>query len=290
MEAASDRWITLRDGRRLGFAEYGDPQGKPLFFFHGMPGSRLEGELADPAAKKLGVRVIAADRPGYGLSDFVPRRTFLDWPPDVLALAAALGIERFAVAGVSGGGPYVAACAFRIPERLTSAGIIAGVSPFDVPDATVGMSQGNRFLFGLARRFPWLARLPMWVMSKGAGSERLVRQMARALPDVDQTAIRRPEVWEVFKRDAAEAFRHGARGAAWELVMYSRPWGFRPEEITMEVHLWQGEEDRNVPPSMGRYQARVIPNCHATFYPGQGHISLVVNHIEEILGALVSQG
>ena len=130
----------------------------------------------------------------------------------------------------------------------------------------------------------------MWVMSKGSGSERLVRQMARALPDVDQTAIRRPEVWEVFKRDAAEAFRHGARGAAWELVMYSRPWGFRPEEITMEVHLWQGEEDRNVPPSMGRYQARVIPNCHATFYPGQGHISLVVNHIEEILGALVSQG
>jgi pimeloyl-ACP methyl ester carboxylesterase len=150
------------------------------------------------------------------------------------------------------------------------------------------MSRQNRFLFGLARRFPWLARLPMWVMSKGAGSERLVRQMTRAMPEVDQAIIRRPEVWDVFKLDAAESFRQGARGAAWELVMYARPWGFRLEEITMQVHLWQGELDKNVPPSMGRYQAGAIPNCRATFYPGEGHISLPVNHLEEILGALTS--
>ena len=288
MTGTSDNAITLKDGRRLGYAEYGDPQGKPLFFFHGMPGSRLEGELADAAAKKLGVRMIALDRPGYGLSDFQRGRTFLDWPADVVALAAALGFERFAVAGVSGGGPYVAACALRIPERLTGAGIIAGVGPFDQPDATEGMSRQNRFLFGLARRFPWLARLPMWVMSKGASSERLVRQMTRAMPEVDQAIIRRPEVWDVFKLDAAESFRQGARGAAWELVMYARPWGFRLEEITMEVHLWQGELDKNVPPSMGRYQAGAIPNCRATFHPGEGHISLVVDHMEEVLGALVS--
>jgi len=281
--------LTLKDGRRLGYAEFGDPQGEPLLFFHGMPGSRLEGELAGPAAKKLGVRVIATDRPGYGLSDFVLRRAFLDWPADVIALADALGIGRFAVAGVSGGGPYVAACALKIPERLTAAGIIAGVSSFDVPDATEGMSRQNRLLFGLARRAPWLARLPMWAMSKGAGSERLVRQMTRAMPEVDRATIRRSEVWEVFKRDAAESFRQGAHGAAWELVLYSRPWGFRLEEITMEVHLWQGELDKNVPPSMGRYQAHAIPNCRATFYPGEGHISLVVDHMEEILGALMSQ-
>jgi pimeloyl-ACP methyl ester carboxylesterase len=255
-----------------------------------MPSSRLEGELADPAAKKLGVRVIAADRPGYGLSDFVPRRTFLDWPADVLALAAALGIERFAVAGFSGGGPYVAACALRIPERLTGAGIIAGVGPFDQPDATEGMSQGNRFLFGLARRFPWLVRPPIALMGMQMRRfpDRTMRTMIRSMPEPDQAALARPEIQALFKRDFAEAFRSGSRGAAWETLMYARPWGFRLEEITMQVHLWQGELDKNVPPSMGRYQAGAIPNCRATFYPGEGHISLPVNHLEEILGALTS--
>ncbi|MBI4570960.1 MAG: alpha/beta hydrolase [Chloroflexi bacterium] len=284
--------LALERGRRLAYEEYGDPQGTPLFFFHGWPGSRLEGELADPAAKKLDVRVIAADRPGYGLSDFVPRRTFLDWPADVLALAAALGFERFAVAGVSGGGPYVAACALRIPERLTGAGIIAGVGPFDVPDATVGMSQGNRFLFGLARRMPWLARPPMSLMGFVARhfADRMMRTMIRSMPEPDQAALARPEMLAMFKKDSVEAFRSGSRGAAWELVMYSRSWGFRLEEITMEVHLWQGELDKNVPPSMGRYQAGAIPNCRATFYAGEGHYSLPVNHLEEILGALVGRG
>jgi pimeloyl-ACP methyl ester carboxylesterase len=284
--------LALERGRRLAYEECGDPQSKPLLFFHGMPGSRLEGELAGPAAKKLGVRVIAADRPGYGRSDFVPRRTFLDWPADVVALADALGIGRFAVAGVSGGGPYVAACALKIPERLTAAGIIAGVSPFDVPDAAVGMSQGNRFLFGLARRFPWLVRLPIALMGMLARRfpDRMMRTMIRSMPEPDQAALARPEMLAMFKKDIVEAYRSGSRGAAWETLMYARPWGFRLEEITMQVHLWQGELDKNVPPSMGRYQAGAIPNCRATFYPDEGHISLPVNHLEEILGALVGRG
>jgi pimeloyl-ACP methyl ester carboxylesterase len=282
--------LTLKDGRRLGYASYGDPQGKPLFFFHGMPGSRLEGGLADEAAKKLGVRVIAADRPGYGLSDFVPRRTFLDWPADVLELAGALGIERFAVAGVSGGGPYVAVCALNIPERLTAAGIIAGVGPFDAPAATEGMSKQNRLLFALSRRLPWLVRLPMALA--GLTARRFpdlgMSYMMRSLPEPDRAVLSRADIGAVFRDDAAEAFRSGSRGAAWETLMYARSWGFRLEDIAMEVYLWQGELDENVPPSMGRYQAQSIPNCRATFYAGEGHFSLVVDHMEEILGSLMS--
>ncbi|OGO50594.1 MAG: hypothetical protein A2148_04950 [Chloroflexi bacterium RBG_16_68_14] len=283
--------LTLKDGRRLGYAEYGDPNGKPLFYFHGMPGSRLEGELADAAAKKLGVRVIATDRPGYGRSDFRRGRTFLDWPRDVVELADALNIKRFAVAGVSGGGPYVAVCALKIPERLTAAGIIAGNRPFDQPDAKDGMSSTLRMLFGLAKRFPWLIRLPMAVQSFATRHfvDRLMPAWVRSLPEPDQVAMKRPEIMAIFKRDTIEAFHSGSRGAAWETLMYARPWGFRLEEITMEVHLWQGEQDKNVPPSMGRYQAGAIPNCRATFYPDEGHISLVVDHMEEILGSLTSQ-
>jgi len=284
----TDRTRTLKDGRRLGYAEYGDPQGKPVFFFHGMPGSRLEGELADEAAKKLRIRVISLDRPGYGLSDFQPRRAFLDWPPDVVALADALGIERFAVAGVSGGGPYAAVCALKIPGRLTAAGIIAGVGPYDEPDATEGMSGQNRLLFGLSRRFPWLVPLPMalWSFATRHFADRMMSAMVRSLPAPDQAALARPEVLAMFKKDSVESFRSGSRGAAWETRMYARPWGFRLEEISMEVHVWQGELDKNVPPSMGRYQGRTIPNCRVHFFSDEAHISLVVNHIEEILGAL----
>ena len=284
-----DNVLRLKDGRLLGYAEYGDPDGRPVFFFHGMPGSRLEAKLGDAAAQKLGVRLIAMDRPGYGLSDFKPRRTFLEWPDDVLELADALGIDRFAVGGVSGGGPYVAACALKIPDRLTAAGIISGVGPFQAPGATEGMSGQNRLVFGTARRLPWLMNVPYWLMGQAARRfpERSISLMMRSMPGPDQAVLARPEVKAIFAEDAAEAFRSGGRGTAWEAVIYARPWGFRLEDIGMEVHLWQGEEDVNVTPSMGRYQASAIPECRATFYPGEGHL-LIVDRIEEILGALPS--
>jgi pimeloyl-ACP methyl ester carboxylesterase len=288
-ESKPDNVLRLKDGRLLGYAEYGDPAGKPLLFFHGMPGSRLSAQIGDAAAKKLGVRTVAPDRPGYGLSDFKPGRTFLDWPDDVVELADALDIERFPVGGVSGGGPYAAACAFKIPERLTAAGIISGVGPFDVPDATQGMSRQNRLLFGVARRLPWVTNVPMWLMALGARrfADRFMSIMTRSLPEPDRAVLSRPDIRAAFVQDATEAFRSGGRGAAWEAVMYARPWGFRLEEIAMEVHLWQGELDVNVPPPMGRYQAGAIPNCKAAFYPEEAHL-LLIDHMEEILGALVS--
>ncbi len=279
--------LTLKDGRRLGYAEYGDPLGKPLLFFHGMPGSRVEGKLGDAAARKLGIRLIAPDRPGYGLSDFKPKRTFLDWPEDVTELADELGIDRFAVAGISGGGPYAAVCALKLAERVPAAGIISGIGPFTERDATVGMSRQNRTMLGLARRALWLVRPPLWLM--GQLGRRVpdwaISQMARAIPEADRALLSRPEIRFVFREDLTEAFRQGTRGAAWEALMYTRPWGFSLEEIVMKVHLWQGEADVNVPPSMARYQARAIPNCAATFYPGEGHLCSL-DRMEEILASL----
>jgi pimeloyl-ACP methyl ester carboxylesterase len=284
-----DHVLRLRDGRLLGYAEYGAVAGKPLFFFHGMPGSRLLAGLGDEISKKMGVRLVAADRPGYGLSDFKPGRTLLDWADDVLELAEALGIERFAVGGVSGGGPYTAACALKIPERLTGAAIISGVGPFDVPDATKGMSRQNRLLFGTAQRASWLASLPMWLMAQAfrRSPERAMAQMVRALPAPDQEVLARPDVLALAIDDTKEAFRQGSRAAAWETILYARPWEFRLQDIGMEVHLWHGEEDVTVPLSMGRYQAQAITNCLATFFPGEGHFMLV-DHMEEIMTALMS--
>ena len=153
MEAhTTDRTIRLRDGRRLGYAEWGDRGGWPLLYFHGWPGSRLEARLGDEAARTKGVRLIAVDRPGMGLSDYEPGRTLVDWPDDVLELAAALALERFAVLGISGGGPYAAVCAWKLAGQLKRAGIVSCLAPPDVSGVIAGMSRRNRLAFQLVGR------------------------------------------------------------------------------------------------------------------------------------------
>ncbi len=156
--------LQLNDGRSLGYAEFGDPGGKPVFFFHGTPGSRLF-RPPDEITRKIGVRLITADRPGYGLSTFQPGRRILDWPADIAQLASHLGIHKFAVSGHSGGGPYVAACAYAIPERLTVAAVLSGAGPADSPGARRGMTSMNKFGVTVGPFLPWpLWHLLVWVL------------------------------------------------------------------------------------------------------------------------------
>ena len=160
-ERAAVERITLRDGRSLGYGEFGHPDGKPVFLFHSWLGSRLDAKFLDESAAKAGIRAIGIDRPGMGLSDFQFGRQILDWPEDVIQLADQLGIEQFAVSGVSGGGPYAAACAYKIPQRMTACHIIAGLGPISL--GTEGMNTNNRALFFLAQRLPWLLRPVLWL-------------------------------------------------------------------------------------------------------------------------------
>jgi len=283
--------LTLRGGRRLGYAEYGRPGGAPGFYFHGHPGSRLEPKFADEAATSAGVRVIALDRPGYGLSDFQPGRTILDWPRDVAEAADLLELERFAVLGASGGGPYALACAHAIPERITRAGVISGAGPYGAPGVTAGMRWQNRVGFQLGARVPPLARLIMWNMARVVRRrpERVLDAIAQAMSGRDGEIVRRPAVREILAADIAEAFRQGSRGAALDVVLLGRPWGFALDEIRLPVLLWQGEADRLVPPAMGRRLAATIPNCRATFFPGEGHL-LFVDHMSEIVREFAPAG
>jgi pimeloyl-ACP methyl ester carboxylesterase len=277
--------LRVEDGRLLGYATYGDPAGRPVFYFHGFPGSRLEAQLADPVAARMGIRLIALDRPGFGLSDFKPRRTISEWPDDVVRLADALRIDRFATVGVSGGGPYAAACALRIPQRLTTVSIVCGLAPLDTPGATHRMIRNNHWIFFLGRRLPWLAKISLRRIAYQVRRDpwAILRRHIAALPDPDRAVFARPEVKTTITDTVIEAFRGGSRGAICELLLYTRPWGFLLGEIATRVSLWHGEQDVSVPPAMGQYQARTIPNCCATFYPGEGHFSLVINHMEEIL-------
>jgi pimeloyl-ACP methyl ester carboxylesterase len=287
----SDRTFRLADGRRLGHRVYGDPDGQPVFYFHGFPGSRIEARLADRIAARRHIRLIALDRPGFGLSEFKPHRTILQWPDDVIQLADSLRIERFAAVGVSGGGPYAAACALKIPQRLSAVSIVCGLGPLGTPSGTDGMVWRNYLTFVVGRRLPWLASIFFSRMARRVrrNPEGMLGGIIGALPDPDKAVFANPEVRAALKDNVVEAFRAGSRGAACELLLLTRPWGFALKDISVPVKLWHGEADVSVPPSMGRYQARTIPNCRAVFHPGEGHFSLVINHMEEILSDLLAE-
>ena len=280
-----DRTIRLRDGRLLGYAEWGDPGGRPLLYFHGWPGSRLEGRLGDEAARAKGVRLIALDRPGMGLSDYQPHRRLVDWPDDVLQVAAALGLDRFAVLGISGGGPYAAACAWKLSEQLTRAGIVSCLAPLDVPGVIAGMSRRNRLSLQLVGRLAVVRRILMarMAMSVRRRPDRILERGLGAA--VDKQYLDRPEVRKILVESLSEAFRSGSRGNAWEMGLYARPWGVRLEDIRTPVYLSHGEQDANAPVTMGRYLATVIPECQATFYPGEGHLHFV-DRLPEIFAAV----
>jgi pimeloyl-ACP methyl ester carboxylesterase len=280
--------LVLRDGRRLGYAEYGRAGGETFFYFHGHPGSRLEAQFCASAAEQVGARVIALDRPGYGLSDPQPGRRLIDWPADVAQAADLLGIGPFSVVGASGGGPYALATAHGLPDRVVRVGVLGGVAPYQVRGITRGMRWQNRVGFRWGARWPGLARWIMRSMERNIRDrpDRTVEAIAAALSPVDAEVVRRPEVRAMLARDIAEAFRQGSEGPAWDVVLLGRPWGFRLEDIASPVFLWQGGADTLVTPAMGRYLGATIPGCRAQFLPAQGHL-LVIDRMPEIIGVLL---
>ncbi len=251
-----------------------------------MPGSRLFCPDASVAAR-LGVRLIAPDRPGMGRSDFQPGRSLLDWADDVAALADALTLPRFAVLGFSGGGPFAAACAFRLGARVTALGLLNSVGPTSAPGALTGMLPSNRMGYRVGRWLPWALWRAIFRLYYGkiAAHPEQLAQMGKDEPPADWEIFARPGVRELFMASFGEAFRQGTDGVAWEGWLLARPWGFPLEEITVPTHLWQGEADVVVTPAMGRYLAASIPHCTAHFLPGAGHL-LLFTHWAEILSVM----
>jgi pimeloyl-ACP methyl ester carboxylesterase len=285
---AEDLRLRLSDGRTLGYAEYGVPDGKPVLVFHGSPGSRLQVRAAHGPALARGIRIIAPDRPGLGRSTRLPGRQIADWPQDVRALADALGIARFAVIGISGGGPYVAACAWGLPERITRAGIISGVAP-PGHGASVcgGLRRRERLVVDLGLRTPWLMRAVMTCAATPCRrwTERIFERIRTLATPADRAILDRPEVAECLIAGMKEAFRQGGRGPADDVLLLARPWTFRPEEIRVPVRLWHGDADAVVPVAMGRQLAAAIPGCRAEFIPGAGHY-LAFDRIGPFLDAI----
>ncbi|MBP6014717.1 MAG: alpha/beta hydrolase [Alphaproteobacteria bacterium] len=272
----------LKDGRRLGFAQFGPKTAFPVFYFHGWPGSRLEAGFFDvPGAQMIGV-----DRPGYGLSDPHPNRKLADWPRDVEQLADHLGLTKFAVIGMSGGGPYAASCAYFLKDRLTKVAIIAGLGPPEAP----GMGN-NRvgLLLDMGQRPMTSAVLAnvMRALIRTPAAEKRFKEMRARLPrasrDVDAMT---PEFVQMLLTSFREGLRASAKGPTSDARVYGEPWPFTLGDIAMPVSIWHGTYDAQVPISIGRHYAKHIPGARAHFPEQEGHVSIITNYIEAIIGEL----
>jgi pimeloyl-ACP methyl ester carboxylesterase len=281
--------VILPDGRKLAYAEFGRPDGEPVLYFHGSPSSRLEPLLiGDEVLDKLELRVICPDRPGMGGSDFQPGRRLTDWPSDVVALADTLGLDRFAVLGNSGGGPYVVACAAKIPSRLRTSVIVSGGWRMDWPEARAGLPFPNRVMLFLARRAPPLLRMMLGMMGGIARGEREkeLAQLKKRVPPEDYAAFAEPGRLEAFGQAMRECLRQGTRGPAWDLGLYVRDFGFRLDEIRLPLTLFHGERDTNAPIAMVRRAVAKLPIARLVTYTNEAHLSTLCNHMGEVAQAL----
>ena len=265
-----DTTMTLPDGRVLGFTELGSSSGPLVLYFHGAPSSRLDLTAYDEAFAAVDVRVVCPDRPGYGTSSPQLGRRLDDWPADVAALANHLERERFAVTGISSGGPYVVVCAAELPERIAAAAVVAGVTDFSWPDAYEGYDD----LWITISRFGDEAQATAWCDEHlGADGSRLMEQVPELAP-ADHAFLEDAATAKVFAVTMAEAFRQGTGGFAQDLTIEGRPWAFDPGTIAVPVRILHGEADTLAPLAHARHTAELIPGSVVEILPGHGHVSM----------------
>ncbi len=274
--------VTLRDGRKLGYALFGATKGLPVFYFHGWPGSRLEaGFFEVPGAQMIGV-----DRPGYGLSDPHHNRKLADWPRDIEQLADHLKLDKFAVIGMSGGGPYAAACAHFLHGRAVRVALIAGLGPPEAPGMKgnrVGLllDVGNRPLTSTV-----LGTIMRTIIRNPLAETHFHRMRARVPRASRDEEAMTPEFLQMLLSSFREGLRASSKGPMSDARVYGEPWPFTLADIKTPVSIWHGTGDVQVPVSIGRHYAKFIPNNRASFPEGEGHVSIITNYIEAIIGDL----
>jgi len=280
----------LSDGRALGYSEWGPGDGAPVLGFLGTSLSWLA-HLGEEAPREAGVRLILVDRPGYGLSDLQPGRTLLHWPLDVAELADGLGIDRFAVFGMSGGGPHAAACGHALPDRVSSVGLVSSPAPvWDRPELRFSAPSHRQPMIELAKTDPVLVanRLLEDCRAELEAITLDSRNGSSGGPAADLAVMADAEIRARFKAARLETAARGPEGYARDLfLLYIEPWGFSPEEIGVTTHIWQGDADQAVSPRVAEFFAETIPDSRLHMVPGAGHL-LLWSHAEDVLRSLAT--
>ena len=282
--------IAVGDDRQIGFAEFGDPQGRAIFWLHGTPGARRQIPMeARVYAEKRQIRLIGVDRPGIGSSTPYQYDTVFAFAEDLRTIADTLGIDRFEVIGLSGGGPYTLACAAGLPDRVVAAGVLGGVSPVRGVDAIAG---GVSTLIAAAAPVVEVAGAPLRLAASGL--IRLIRPIAepalyayaRVSPEADRRLLVRPEFKAMFLDDLLNGSRRQLAAPFADVVVFARDWGFRLDEVKVPIRWWHGDRDHIVPFEHGQHVVSRLPDAQLTHLPGESHLA-GLGRAEEILGAMI---
>jgi pimeloyl-ACP methyl ester carboxylesterase len=267
--------VRTADGRRLSTQVYGDPDGSPVLLLHGTPGSRLGPHPRTAVLHRLGVRLISFDRPGYGESDRKKGRRVADAADDVLAIADAYGLKKFAVVGRSGGGPHALACIALLPDRTTKAAVLVGLAPHgaDGLDWYDGMAQSNVAEFTAAAMGyeDIAARTKAVADAVRANPASLLARFQAELPDPDRRVMADRGIRSMLLESYAEALRTSAYGWIDDALAFCSPWGFDLAAVTVPVLLWHGASDVLSPASHARWLADRIPSAAVVVQAGAAH-------------------
>ncbi|OKH83105.1 alpha/beta hydrolase [Mycobacterium sp. ST-F2] len=269
--------IAVGEDRQISFAEFGNPQGRAVFWLHGTPGARrqIPTEARTFAARK-NIRLIGIDRPGIGSSTPYQYENVLGFTDDLRTIADTLGINRFAVIGLSGGGPYTLATAAAMPDRVVMAAVLGGVAPLIGED---GISSGLMELAKIVRPVIEVADTPIrWVAGSlikliGPFGSPALDLYARISPDGDRNLLSRPEFKAMFLDDLLNGSRKQLAAPFADIVVFARDWGFRLEDIKVPVRWWHGDADHIVPYAHGEHAVARIADAEMYTLPGESHLA-----------------
>ena len=268
--------LTLPDGRRLGFVEFGPARGRAVFWFHGTPGARRQiPDAARIAAHARGVRLIGIDRPGVGLSTPHLYDRIIDWADDFAVVADHLGVDECGLIGLSGGGPYALACCAALPHRIAAAAVLGGVAPTKGTDARTGGLVGRTACFAplLTRlRTPAELGLASFVWAIRPFGSQVYALYARISPEGDRRVFARPETKAMLLDDIRTGSRPGMRAPVLDLLLFWRPWGFSLRDLRVPLHFWHGDADNIVPLAHGEHMASLVPGATLSVRPGESHL------------------
>jgi pimeloyl-ACP methyl ester carboxylesterase len=269
--------VPLPDGRRLGYAEYGSPRGPLVLWFHGTPGARRQvPPAAREAADRLGLRLVCIERPGVGVSSDHAYRQVRDAAADFAAVADHLGHERFLVLGLSGGGPYVLACAHEMPERVVAVGVLGGLVPTTGVEAAahtgiVALTRPFNRLLTIFRKPLGLGLWSFILVSKPAGHY-LYRAYTHLLPHGDDAVLDDPALEAMFVDDLITGGRRQFNAFVNDLVLVGRPWGFNVADVRVPVRWWHGDADPFVSLEQAQQTVALLPDVELHVRHGESHL------------------
>ncbi|HQQ64094.1 MAG TPA: alpha/beta hydrolase [Pseudomonadales bacterium] len=269
--------LLLDDGRSLGIGEFGQHDGLPVLWFHGTPGARRQVPLATREyAREHGIRILCIERPGIGLSTPHLYENLCEWGEDMREVADKLGLQRFGLVGLSGGGPYVLATAHAMPERVIAGTIFGGVAPSVGPDAPSGGHVAKAV--PVQRALAWLRKPLGWTLSNTVLSlhpfaNRVFDTMLRFAPEQEASMLGRQDLRAMFLDDLLLGSKTGIQSIVNDIILFARPWGFSLADIHIPLHFWQGTEDLIVPAEHAEALATRIPGAGFTLCEGQGHLA-----------------